>query len=329
MSTKKKLILNCDPGTDDSLCIIMGCQHPDIELLGITAESGNLPASKSCANARRILEYIGREDIPVAKGMEHPLVRPYPSDPYSHGEDGLGNHFFPEPNLKPDQRHASQFIIDMVEKYPGEVTLLSTAPLTNIAMAFMIKPEIITMVKEVYHLGGAYGVTEYAFSNATGDNPMSEWNVYVDPEAAKIVYESGVRLITIGLDIAFNPEWVSIEQPAIEKLKKLDTKEAKYALEIIDYVDKNNSLPGLFNNGPIDTVAMCTVIQPDIIKTQEIHVEVDTSDNQLTRGMTIWDRRNHFKWTHIPSILTACEIDSKMYQRVFVEAIAGKGYEDI
>lgn len=326
---RKKIILNCDPGTDDSVCIIMGLMHLEIELLAITAESGNLPASKSCANALRILEYMERPDVPVAKGMDHPLVRPYPRDPYSHGEDGLGNHFFPEAKIKADSRHAAQMIIDQVEKFPGKVTLLSTAPLTNIALAFMLKPEIIPMVKEVYHLGGAYGVTDYAFSNATGDNPMSEWNVYVDPEAAKIVYESGVKLTTIGLDIAFNPEWVSIHEEALEKLKKLNTKASRYALEIIDYVDKNNSLPGLFNNGPIDTVAMCSVISPDIIQTKEIHVEIDTSDNQLTRGMTIWDRRNHFKWTHIPAIRTAYSINSEKYQRVFVEAIGGKAYDEI
>lgn len=326
---KKKLIINCDPGTDDSVCIVMALMHPEVELLAITAESGNFQASKSCANARRILEYMGRTEIPVAKGMEHPLVRPYPSDPYCHGQDGLGNHFFPEPTMPVDPRHAAQMIIDQVEKYPGEVTLLCTAPLTNLALAFMLKPEIIPMIKEVIHLGGAYGVTDYAFSNATGDNPMSEWNIYVDPEAAKIVYESGVNLTTIGLDIAFNPEWVSIHEEALAKLEKLDTKASRYALEIIDYVDKNNSLPDLFNNGPIDTVAMCTFLCPEIIQTKEIHVQVDTSDSQLTRGMTLWDRRNHFAWTDIPLIRTACAIDSEKYQRVFVEAIGGKPYDEI
>ena len=92
---KKKLIYDCDPGTDDSVCILMALTHPSLELLAITAESGNFPASVSATHALQVLEYIGREDIPVAVGMEHPLVRPYPSDPYSHGQDGLGNHFSP------------------------------------------------------------------------------------------------------------------------------------------------------------------------------------------------------------------------------------------
>lgn len=328
MSDRKKLILNCDPGTDDSLCIIMGVMSPSIELLAVTAESGNLTSDKSSRNALQILELMGREDIPVARGMMHPLVRKYPPDPYSHGLDGLGNHFFPEPKSEVIQKHAALVIIDEVMKYPGEVTLLSTAPLTNIALAFMLKPEIVPMVKEIYHLGGSYGITEYAFSNATGDNPMSEWNIYVDPEAAAIVYGSGAKIITIGLDVAFNPEWVSIQPETLRRLEKHNSVPARYALEIIDFVDKNNSLPDLFNNGPIDTVAMCSVICPEIIKTKEIRVMIDTSDNQLTRGMTLWDRRNHFQWEGLDRIETACTIDSSLYNRVFFESITGIPYDE-
>lgn len=329
MAEKKKIILNCDPGTDDSLCIIMGLMHPEVELLAVCAESGNLTSDKTSRNALMIMELMGRSDVPVARGMLHPLVRKHPSDPYSHGQDGLGNHFFPEPKLKISDKHAALTIIDEVMKYPGEVTILSTAPLTNVALAFMLKPEIIPMVKEVWHLGGSYGVTDYAFSNATGDNPMSEWNVYVDPEAAEIVYGSGVKLYTIGLDVAFNPEWVNILPETLEKLKKVDSVSSRYALDIIDYVDKNNSLPDLFNNGPIDTVAMCTVINHDIIRTKEINVAIDTSDSQLTRGMTIWDHRNHFQWENLHKIQTACSIDSALYNRVFFEAITGLKYDEV
>lgn len=329
MSEKKKIILNCDPGTDDSLCIIMGLMHPEVELLAVCAESGNLTSDKSSHNALQIMDLMECDTVPVARGMLHPLVRKHPSDPYSHGADGLGNHFFPEPKRKLSEKHAALTIIDEVMKYPGEVTILSTAPLTNVALAFMLKPEIIPMVKEVWHLGGSYGVTDYAFSNATGDNPMSEWNVYVDPEAADIVYGSGAKLYTIGLDVAFNPEWVNILPETLEKLQKVNSVSSRYALEIIDYVDKNNSLPDLFNNGPIDTVAMCTVINHDIIKTKEINVAIDTSDNQLTRGMTIWDHRNHFMWDNLHKIQTAYSIDSALYNRVFFEAITGLKYDEV
>lgn len=158
---------------------------------------------------------------------------------------------------------------------------------------------------------------------------MSEWNIYVDPEAAEIVYGSGAMLTTIGLDVAFNPEWVSILPETLEKLRRTDSVSARYALEIIDYIDQNNSLPDLFNNGPIDTVAMCSVICPEIIETREISVAIDTSDNQLTRGMTIWDHRNHFQWEHLNRIRTACAIDSARYNRVFFEAVTGLPYDEV
>lgn len=320
---KIKMIYDCDPGTDDSVSIVIALSHPRVELLAITTESGNLRSDHTAENALRILEYMGVDDVPVARGMLHPLVRPLPPDPYSHGQDGLGNHFFPKPTLQPIDKHAAQVIIDGVLENPNEITLVCTAPLTNVALAMMLKPEIIPLIKAIYHLGGAYGFSEYAFRNATGDNPMSEWNVYVDPEAAKIVYESGANITTIGLDVAFNPECANIEDEAIEKLRRIGNKAASYALEIIDYIDKNNSIPeqGIFINGPIDTMAMCAAIYPDMLTTREIHVAVDTG-SQLTRGMTLWDRRNHFRWEHLPIIKSAISVESATYQRVFVEALA-------
>jgi purine nucleosidase/pyrimidine-specific ribonucleoside hydrolase len=324
MEQRKKLIYDCDPGTDDSVSILMALTHPSLELLAITTESGNFPASISALHALQILEYTGREDIPVAVGMEHPLVRPYPPDPYSHGEDGLGNHFFPEPKIKPINQSAANYIVELVMKYPNEVSLVCTSALTNVALAFMIKPEIITKIKEIIHLGGAYGFSSYAFSNATGDNPMSEWNVYVDPEAAKIVYESGANLTTIGLDIAFNPEMVNISDSTIEALKAINTKQTRYTLEIIDYIDKNNSIPekGLFVNGPIDTTAMCCFIEPSIMTVDMIKIAVDTG-GPLTRGMTIWDRRDHFSWENLAKIKTVSFLDGEAYQKVFIKALGG------
>ncbi len=322
---KRKIIYDCDPGTDDSVAILMAIMSPEIELLAITTESGNFPSSVSANHALKILEYIGRIDIPVYKGMEHPLVREYPSDPYSHGQDGLGNHFFPEPQIGVKDKHAALAIIDYVRKYPGEVTLICSAPLTNIALAFMLDPGIIPMIDKVYHLGGAYGFSDYAFMNATGDNPMSEWNIYVDPEAAATVYGSGVDLIAIGLDVAFNPKLVNIESWAICEIEAIGNKASRYALEIIEYIDKNNTIKekGLFINGPIDTTLMCSFLNPNLIEKKQICVQIDTSDNKLTRGMTIWDRREHFQWENLSEITVATTIDPIEYQKTFIKALKG------
>ena len=326
MSDKRKMILDCDPGTDDSVCIVMALTRPDVELLAITTESGNLPADQTSANALRILEYMNRPDIPVAQGMMHPILREYPKDPYSHGEDGLGNHFFPAPKLKPVEKSPAQLIVETVLAHPGEVTLVCTSCLTNIAIAFMSCPDIIPLIKEIYHIGGAYGITEYAFRNATGDNPMSEWNIFVDPEAAKIVYESEVKLTSIGLDIAFNPEAVNLSDETLNRLRAIDNRSAKYALEIIEYIDGNNSIEeqGIFINGPIDTTAMCCFLNPEIMTdVREINVAIDCG-GPLTRGMTLWDRRDHFRWEHLPKIRTVFAIDSQKYQDTFVESLGGK-----
>lgn len=322
---KKKLIYDCDPGTDDSVSILMAIGSPEAELLAITCESGNFRASESADHALRVLEYIGRTDIPVYKGTDHPLVRKYPKDPYCHGVDGLGNHFFPDPAISVQDKHAALAIIELVRKYPGEVSLVCSAPLTNVALAFLIDPGIIPLIRKLYHLGGSYGFSKYAFTNATGDNPMSEWNIFVDPEAADIVYSSGVDLVTIGLDVAFNPELVNIEPWALKELEKNGNPASKYALEIIDYIDGNNTISdiGLFINGPIDTTLMCAFLDPSMIKTEKIRVKIDTSDNALTTGMTIWERRDHFAWKDIPEIETAVTIDSAAYQRKFIDALRG------
>ncbi len=154
---------------------------------------------------------------------------------------------------------------------------------------------------------------------------MSEWNVYVDPEAAKFVYESGAKLTTIGLDIAFNPDMVNLNEETLQKLRGIGNKQAKYALEIIDYIDQNNSIPedGLFINGPIDTTAMCCFIDPSMMMVTPIKVAVDTG-SQLTRGMTLWDRRAHFRWQHLPEIHTVSALNQARYQQVFVEALGGR-----
>ncbi len=159
--TKRKLIYDCDPGTDDSVCILMALTHPELDLLAVTTESGNFRADVSANHALKVLEFIGRTDIPVAQGVLHPIVRPYPSDPYSHGEDGLGNHFFPEPKTTVIPTPASQLIVDTVMQHPGEVAIVCTAPLTNLAVAILLKPDIVTLIKEVYHLGGSYGAWLY------------------------------------------------------------------------------------------------------------------------------------------------------------------------
>ena len=325
---RQKIILDCDPGTDDSVCLVMALTHPDVELLAVTAESGNLTGDLTSKNALRILEYLGRTDIPVAKGMDHPLIRRHPKDPYSHGQDGLGNHFFPEPTTPLSDKHAALMIIEQVMKYPGEVTLVCTAPLTNLALAIMLKPEIVPLIKKVYHLGGSYGFSDAAFLCATGDTPMSEWNVYVDPEAADLVYSSGVNLTTVGLDIAYGGK-TNISDDTLQKILMLNTPQSRYVGEILQYIEgaTSDSNANFHFRGTIDTAAMCAFLCPKMIQTKKIRISVDTSQG-ATRGMIIWDRRlwtkrNLSNWDHFYTIETASDIDADLYQQTYYEAVGG------
>ena len=198
----RRILLDCDPGIDDSTAIIFALKSNLIKVEAITAVSGNLTADRTSINALKTLELLDVVDIPVAQGMMKPLVRAFPHDPFSHGDDGLGNTQLPVPELQLDQRFGPDLIIETVNQFVGEITLVATGPLTNIAVALMKAPDIVDKVDRLILIGGAFGFNEYASTYATGDNPVSEWNVYVDPEAARLVFHSGIPITAIGLDVA-------------------------------------------------------------------------------------------------------------------------------
>jgi purine nucleosidase/pyrimidine-specific ribonucleoside hydrolase len=166
---------------DDSAAIVMAVRSPDIELLAVTTVNGNYPADVTCINACKILELIGRTDIPAARGMARPMVRDSPRDPFSHGKDGQGENFLSDPAMPVSKLHAVELIIETVKRYLHEVHLLVTGPMTNIAMALVKEPELGSLAASITAISGSFGLNEYAFLNAAGDTPQSEWNVYVAP----------------------------------------------------------------------------------------------------------------------------------------------------
>ena len=195
----KKILIDTDPGMDDTLAIILAIKSSAVQLLGISSVAGNYPIEVTTRNALKTIELVKRTDIPVARGMGKPLARPLAKDPFSHGSDGQAETHLPEPRTKPSGKHGVDQIIDMVRANPGEVTVITLGPLTNLAMAFMKEPDIVPLVKEVVAIAGSFGFNKYAFANATGDTPQSEWNVFGDPEAARLVFESGVPVRAVGL----------------------------------------------------------------------------------------------------------------------------------
>ena len=179
----RKIIVDCDPGMDDSSAIIMAVKNPNLDIQAVTTVNGNYPVDITYRNARRIMRMLGREDIPVYRGCSRPLVRDIPNDPFTHGRDGQGESFLPDSELPENPTHAVNAIIDLIRQQPGEITLVCLAPMTNIAMALRLAPDIKDKIVEVIAISGAFGLNEASFLNATGDTPQSEWNVYVDPRS--------------------------------------------------------------------------------------------------------------------------------------------------
>ena len=192
-NTTRRVILDTDPGVDDAFALLLAMSSPELKIEAITPVSGNVPLELTLPNALRMVEIANRTDIPVAAGARVPLARRLVTAEYAHGENGLGGTVFPDPKTKPVGIPAAMLIREIVRKYPGEVTLITLGPLTNIATALEIDSELARMVPGLVMMGGSL-----AGGNIT---PAAEFNIYVDPEAAKIVFQSGIPITMVGLDV--------------------------------------------------------------------------------------------------------------------------------
>lgn len=299
-----KILIDCDPGIDDALAIITALKEPSLEVLALTAVTGNLTSDYTQANARKILDLMGETGVPVAQGPTVPLERPYPRDPFSHGDDGLANTGFPESALPLSERSAPELIVDLVNAHPGEIVIAALGPMTNLALAMRLDPELPSKVARVVAIAGSFGFTPYAWSQATGDNPVSEWNVFVDPEAAKEVFEGGFRLTAVGLDVATHPA-VNLDPERFARLSASPLPEAQFATKVIEFVRgrKYQSYCAL-----IDSMAIAAVVHPELMTTTQVRCTVETTGT-ATLGMTVTDVRNHHRWEHLPLIEAVSDVD--------------------
>lgn len=312
----KKIILDCDPGMDDSMAIVMAVKSPALQVMAVTTVNGNYPVDVTSANARKVLELLGRTDIPVARGMEEPMFRKCPKDPFTHGADGQAENFLPDPVMPLSEKHAVDLIIDIVKANPGEVYIISTGPMSNIAMALKKAPEIKAMIAGIYAISGMFGLNSYAFANATGDTPQSEWNVYVDPEAASIVYNSGIRLVALGLDVATHFD-VNLTEEDIERLKCSDKKEAKFLYNAIRFVNGRGFEAYCT---VIDCMAVAYAIDETLVETFEGRVGIEVKDG-LSLGNTVVDYRHHHVWSDLPLINIGRKADYGRFLNMLMELV--------
>lgn len=303
----KRIILDCDPGHDDAIAIMLACASEELEVLGLTTVAGNQTGEKTLQNALRILTLI-KEDLPVAAGFDKPLLRELVTAPEIHGETGLDGAELPDPNIKPLAIHAVEFIIKNLLAAEDQIYLVATGPLTNIAGAIMLMPKIKEKIKKIVLMGG--GIHD---SNVT---PAAEFNIYVDPEAAKIVFESGIPITMVGLD-ATNKALFTDED--ISQLEKLGGKISTVTAQLLRYYSERVKSTVRISGAPLhDPLAVAAVIDPNILETVSLHVDVETQ-GEFTRGATVADL--HGVTHKQPNAEVAFGLDLRKFKKLIFEAI--------
>lgn len=281
MATPRKIIIDTDPGQDDAVAILLALASPEeIDLLGVVAVAGNVPLPLTQKNSRIICELAGRPDIPVFAGCDGPMSRKLVTAEHVHGKTGLDGPELPEPTMPLQDKHGVDFIIETLRSEPsGSVTLVPIGPLTNIAVAFDRAPDIIERVQEIVLMGGAY----FEVGNIT---PAAEFNIYVDPEAADIVFKSGVKLTVMPLDVT-HKALTSVEW--INDIKSLGTEVGRMVAEWTDFFERFDTEKYGSKGAPLhDPCTIAYLIQPDLFEGRYINVEIETQ-SELTLGMTVAD----------------------------------------
>jgi purine nucleosidase len=309
----RKIILDCDPGHDDAIAILLAHGHPEIDLAAITTVAGNQTLPKVTRNALRMCTVAGISDVPVAAGCAMPLVRRQIVAAEIHGESGLDGPDFPEPTVELDPRHAVDLIVETVMAAdPGEITLVPVGPLTNIAMAMRREPAIVERVREVSLMGGAY-----TRGNTT---PAAEFNILADPEAAVAVFDAPWRVTMVGLDLTHQAR---ATDAVVERIYAVGTPLSKIVVELLTYFGSTYKKVGGFDAPPVhDPCAVAYVINPELLTTEDAYVGVELK-GELTYGMTVTDFRDAYGRAHNTQVATKLDVDG--FWDLVVDAIAAIG----
>ena len=277
----RKIIIDTDPGQDDAFAILLALASPEeIDLLGIVAVAGNVPLALTQKNSRMICELAGRPDVKVFAGCDRPLQRKLVTAEHVHGKTGLDGPILPAPVMPLQAQHGVEFIIETLRREPaGTVTLCPLGPLTNIAQVFLQAPDVVGRVQEIVLMGGGY----FEGGNIT---PAAEFNIYVDPEAADIVFKSGVPLVVMPLDVTHK---VLTTKPRVQALRDMGTEVGRVAADWADFFERFDVAKYGSEGGPLhDPTVVAYLIQPHLFKGRLINVEIETR-SELTLGMTVAD----------------------------------------
>jgi inosine-uridine nucleoside N-ribohydrolase len=305
------IILDCDPGHDDAIALLLALASPEVNLLGVTTVSGNQTLEKTTANAIRVLDHVGRTEIPVAAGADRPLVRERHVAADVHGDTGLDGPDLPPPSRKPEVAHAIDWIAMTLTASRSPITLVPTGPLTNIALFLARYPELASRVERIVLMGGAYGE-----GNVT---PAAEFNIWADPEAAHRVFTSGIDLTMVGLDVTHQ----ALLRPRDVDRLRASGRAGRLVADLFEfYVGFHRRSYG-WEGAPVhDAVAMAHVIDPGLLTTEHLGVVVDIGP-EPSRGRTHVDLSRLSAWERNSSV--AVGIDAGVFREMLVTRIASLG----
>ncbi|MCE6952852.1 nucleoside hydrolase [Cereibacter sphaeroides] len=280
MTPPRRIIIDTDPGQDDAVAILLALASPELEVVGITAVAGNVPLPLTQKNARIVCELAGRSEIPVFAGCDAPLSRKLVTAEHVHGKTGLDGPALPDPTMPLQDQHAVDFLIETLRREPeGSVTLCPLGPLTNIATAFRQAPDIVPRIRELVLMGGAY----FEVGNIT---PSAEFNIFVDPEAAAIVFGSGVPLVVMPLDVT-HKALTSAER--VGRFRAMGTRVGTMVAEWTDFFERHDRQKYGSEGAPLhDPCVIAWLLKPDLFLGRHINVEIET-EGRFTTGMTVAD----------------------------------------
>lgn len=274
---KEKIILDCDPGHDDAVAIMLAAINPKIELLGITVVAGNQKLEKTVNNALKVCNHLNL-DVPVYSGMSRPMIREQLIADDIHGETGLDGPKFEELKIKAEDKHAVNFIIDTLMNSDEKVTLVPTGPLTNIGMAIRFEPRIIEKINRIVLMGGSYQL-----GNMT---PAAEFNILADPDAAHIVFSSGVKIVMMGLDLT---RQASATKEVVEKIKSLNNKASKLFVDLMEFFAASQKNVYGWSAPPVhDPTTIAYIIDPECIEVKPMFCEIELW-SERSYGRTLCD----------------------------------------
>ena len=263
----KRIIIDTDPGVDDAFAFLLALASPEIQLEALTTTQGNVTLEKATRNALSVLELARAGHIPVVAGSLLPLVNPLRASADVHGESGIGNSKLPKPTAEPLQQHAVDYLIERVLAEPGEISIFPIGPLTNIAMAIRKEPKFAQAVKELVIMGGAISEN----GNVT---PLAEFNIYVDPHAAHIVFHAGIPITLVPLDVTHK---TLLKQEHVDRLMKIDSPVSRFIKDAIEIYFQFSYERGFSGCALHDPLTLATVIAPELLTLKEYYVDVDHS----------------------------------------------------